>query len=161
MVLYLEVCDLSRALTVYSANKPAVDTANSVSSLYSFMGYSINYLLWLWLPARTEWQPTLRAPAAGRKQSRACLPRLGPAWPGLLWLGNFSKSVSLSLSGEHCPPERSCHIGMLEELGPRTDHWRSCTTLHLFCIEIFHLQSAHDWALWSLKMCQISDKPKL
>lgn len=75
---------------MYSVQRPTEDTANSVSSL--------NYLLWLWVPARTQLQPTLRAAAAGRKQSRACLPQLGPARPGLLCLGIFSKSVSLSLT---------------------------------------------------------------
>lgn len=39
------LCDLSRVLTVHSANRPTVDTANRVSSLYSFMSYSINYVL--------------------------------------------------------------------------------------------------------------------
>lgn len=45
MALHLNVCDLSRELTQYSVNRPTVDTANSVRGFYSFMSYSINYLL--------------------------------------------------------------------------------------------------------------------
>lgn len=115
-------------------------TTDRVSSLYSFICYSINYLLWLWLPAWTERQPTLRALAAGREQLRACLPWLGLASPSLLWWGTFSKSVSLSLSVEWYPPEQSCHTGRLDALTPRTDHWRSCSSLHLFCFQISHIQ---------------------
>lgn len=79
-------------------NRPRSGHCQQCEQPYSFMSYSINYLLCLWLPARTERQPTLRALVAARKQSRACLPQLGPARPGLLWLGTISKSVSLSLT---------------------------------------------------------------
>lgn len=69
-------------------------------------------LLWRCLLVRSEQQPTLKELQRREENSRepVCLGRAWSASAGHL----FKECLTLSASGEHYPPEWSCHIGRQE-----------------------------------------------